>query len=45
MKDILVKFDGYTIYQVYIKEQSYIIRAKDLQIFEDIEIKNDMVLS
>ena len=44
MKGTLVGFDGHTIYQVYIEEQSRVIRAKDLQIFEDTESKKDTVL-
>ncbi len=44
MKGTLVRFDGHTIYRMYIEEQSCVIRAKNLQIFEDIEIKRDTVL-
>lgn len=44
MKGILVGFNEHTIYQVYIEEPSGIIRAKNLSIFEDTEIKRDMIL-
>lgn len=44
MKVTLIAFDGYTIYWVYIEEQSHVIKAKNLQIFEDSEIKNDTIL-
>lgn len=44
MKGTLVGFDGHTIYRVHIEEQSRVIRAKDLRIFEDTEIKKDTIL-
>ena len=44
MKGTLVGFDGHTIYRVHIEEQSRVIRAKDLRIFQDTEIKRETVL-
>lgn len=45
MKSILVRFDGHTIYQIYIKKESCIIKAKNFQIFEDIDIRKNTILS
>lgn len=43
-KGILVGYDGHTIYRIFLKEDNAIIRAKDLQIFEDTVSKNETSL-
>lgn len=39
LKEKLVGFDNYTIYQVHIKDQNKVIWVKDLQIYKDITSK------
>ena len=39
LKGTLVRYDGHTIYCVYLKDQKRVIRIKDLQIFEDYKNK------
>lgn len=39
-----MSFDNHTIYRIYIEEQKRIIKVKDLQIFEDTEIKQYTIL-
>lgn len=37
-------FDNYIIYHVYIEKQNWVIKVKDLYIFENIEIKENISL-
>lgn len=39
LKDILVSYNSYTIYKIYIKDQNKVIRVKNLWIFEDFKTK------
>lgn len=39
LRGTLVGYDGQTIYRVHIREQSKVIRTKDLRIFEDYETR------
>lgn len=39
LKGTLVRYDGHTIYKVFIYKQDKVIRVKDLQIFEDTSEK------
>ena len=45
LKEILVGFDGRTIYRVQIKDQNKVIQVKDLQIFKDYKTKKSTELS
>lgn len=36
---MLIGYDNYIIYRIYIKDQKKAIRVKDLYIFEDYKIK------
>lgn len=44
LKGTLVRYDGHTIYRVFIQEQDKVIRVKDLQIFEDTSKKTSTSL-
>lgn len=39
LKEILVEYNGHTIYRVFIKSQNKVIQVKELQIFKDYETK------
>lgn len=39
LKSILVGYNGYTIYQIYLKNQRKVIQEKDVQIFKDYKNK------
>lgn len=45
LKKQLIGFDHHTIYCIHIEKQNQVIRIKDLHIFEDIEIKENIILS
>ncbi len=44
LKGTLVRYDGHTIYRVFIQEQDKVIRVKDLQIFKDTSEKASIAL-
>lgn len=45
MKGILIGYNRYTIYKIYIKEQNKVIWIKDFCIFEDYKTKKFIKLS
>lgn len=43
LKSKLVGFNGHTIYYVYIEEQKWVIKVKDLRFFENTETKENII--
>lgn len=45
LKGVLVGYNGYIIYWVYIKDEKKVIRVKNFYFFEDYKIKASIELS